>query len=244
MGYWVRIGSSQSTSWTYTFSEGRSTEDSNTRDSSWSRSVGTSIEQSLTFGYSTEVGASSSALLPGQASSSTTHNFESTTTVGMSTEESRSASTSVTRALTHDISATMSPTEDRPGTMWQYRVRVQDSCGISNIRTIDLAWVRHGVGSGGPCCAPNHWVDPNFAHGPCQAGSNCACSAAVCNGTAANTSPQTLEGNCPGYCTAGLTAAAIHQRCSGVASHGTGCTMCPFCITGQVPATSDEETLE
>jgi len=225
-GYWNRVGSGTTNNWNYQFSEGRETTDSQTRDSSWSSSVERSVSSSLEV-HIGGGGVGSDAIGGGVTSSSTQ---------SLTSSETRSQSTSISRAVSRTVSATTSHTATAPGAFWQYTVRVQDSCGVSNLRTQDVAFVRAEAGSGPPCCLPNNFADSSFTHGPCLPGSTCfGCAPEVCNGTAPNTSPRTYN-NCPGFCTHGLTASNLFQRCQGGAQ-ASSCQSCTFCRQGRLPAT-------
>jgi len=225
-GYWHRVGSGTTNSWDYSYTEGRDTQDSNTRDSSWSSSVERSVSSTLEV-HVGQGGIGSDILGAGVTASNT---------VSLSRSESRSQSQSVSRAISHSVSASSNHRATAPGAFWQYTVRVQDSCGVSNLRTQDLAFVRAEAGSGPPCCLPNNFADASFTHGPCLPGSTCfGCAPEVCNGTAPNTSPQTYN-NCPGFCTHGLTASNLFQRCQGGAQ-ASSCQNCRFCREGRLPAT-------
>lgn len=160
LGNWKPMGYSNGVQeFTYTIGTSHTTGKSVQHD--WSSSVSLSIENSVEIGgevYGGKVG------------------LKQTLTSGWAQSESKIFSSSSTQdtTMSHKI------TFNRPGVVWQWQFREQDTCGESTIKTNVLV-VTNGTFNP-PCCPPGAAVDPNVQHGRCHDNANvCICDQATCS---------------------------------------------------------------
>jgi len=154
-GEWKKRRYTNAGSHKYTYQEGISTTDSDSRTEAWKKSVSAGVSAGFTF-----MGAGATASVSGTSA--------------------KSGAATVSQAIHKTSSQVQETTFSTPGTVWQFSYVATDKCtptsGEIEIKTQDLV-----VSSGQPCCMPQSAMDENNQHGPCQPGTPCSCPDEICD---------------------------------------------------------------